>query len=106
MLLTENAVKKLKEISDSEGVGHYRVRFKVIGGGCAGMTHDMEFCENPGESDVVESQNGIDIIVDGISFQYLESCTVDYEETDLGGGFRFKSEDIKGTCGCGNSYRY
>jgi iron-sulfur cluster insertion protein len=106
MLLTEAALKKIKEISDSEGIGHLSVRFKVIGGGCAGMTHDMEFCESTHDSDVLLNQEDIRLIIDPISMQYLENCIVDYEETNLGGGFRFKSPDIKGTCGCGNSYSY
>lgn len=70
------------------------------------MTHDMEFCESQQDSDVLLNQEDIQLIIDPISMQYLENCTVDYEENNMGGGFRFKSPDIKRTCGCGNSYSY
>jgi len=69
--ITDLAVAKLKEISESEGIGYNSVRVKVKGGGCAGMTHDMYFDDVPLDLDEVIQINDIQIIIDQVSFQYL-----------------------------------
>lgn len=104
--LTKNAIDKLKEIADESNINHLSIRVKVIGGGCAGMSHDMEFDNSPKESDEVIEQDGITVLCDILSFQYMENVSIDYMETVMGDGFKFTSPDIKSTCGCGNSVGY
>jgi iron-sulfur cluster assembly protein len=104
--LTEKAAKQVKEISDGEGIGHYVVRAKVLGGGCHGMTHDLSFDDKISETDETFELDGVKLIVDMMSLQYLENACVDYVESTFGGGFKFTSPDIKGSCGCGKSVSY
>lgn len=104
--VTELAIAKIKEISESEGIGHYTVRVSVKGGGCAGMTHDMVFEEKILDTDEVIEIEGIKVIIDQISFQYLENITIDYIDSLISAGFKFTSPDIKGSCGCGHSVSY
>lgn len=106
MKLTERAIAKAKEISDAEGIGHYTIRVSVKGGGCSGMVHDMEFNNQVSDLDEVIEIDGVKLIVDPLSYQYLENTTIDYLDSPLGGGFKFTSPDIKSTCGCGNSVSY
>src|SRR5277367_474061 len=103
--LTEKAAKMIEETSNSEGIGHYIIRVRVIGGGCAGFTNDMYFDDTITDMDEVSELDGIKVVCDPLSFQYLDSAVIDYVESPLGsGGFKFSNPNIKGSCGCGSSF--
>ena len=104
--ITQEAVAKLKELSEAEDIGHTKVRVKVLGGGCHGMVHDMSFDDVISDFDEVVEIDNISVIIDQMSFQYLENIAIDYSESLMGGGFTFASPDIKGSCGCGRSVSY
>jgi iron-sulfur cluster assembly accessory protein len=104
--LTKRAVAKVKEISESEGIGHFNVRASVKGGGCAGMVNDLSFEEIISDSDEIVENDGVKLIIDQISLQYLENAEIDYIDSPFSGGFKFLSPDIKGSCGCGHSVSY
>jgi iron-sulfur cluster insertion protein len=106
MIITEKASAKIKEISESEGIGHTSVRVKVIGGGCSGFSFDMVYDDQPEELDEVEMIDGITIVIDPLSFQYVEGITMDYKTSALGSGFTFEGGKISGHCGCGNSVSF
>lgn len=101
--LTETAVKKLKEMSEEMEIGHLTIRIALKGGGCAGFTRDMMFDDITNEMDEITEQDGIKIVVDSMSAQYLEGTVIDYVEEMLQSGFRFNSPLAKGSCGCGSS---
>lgn len=104
--LTEKAAKQIVEISEAEGIGHLIVRVKVIGGGCAGFTNDMVFDDQVGEMDEVFELDGVKVVCDPLSFQYLDETTIDWVESPYGSGFKFLNPNVKGTCGCGSSVSY
>ena len=104
--ITDTAVAKLKEISESDGVGHYSVRVKVLGGGCAGMTNDINFDDQPSDLDEIIEKDGIKILVDPLSVQYLDGTTIDYIEGLISSGFKFLNPNVKSSCGCGQSQSY
>ena len=108
--ITKEAAAKVKEISDSEGIGHYSVRVKVQGGGCAGFTYDMFYDDKTSDMDEVVEFKDIDpdikLVIDPISFQYLEETTIDWLESAFGGGFKFNNPNVTGSCGCGNSVTF
>lgn len=102
--LTTLAVAKVKEISEAEGIGHYNVRVGVKGGGCAGYMTDLSFDDQMTETDEIIEQDGVKIIIDMISIQYLEGTTIDYLEGLVQSGFTFKNPNAQSTCGCGKSW--
>ena len=104
--ITEKAAKKVKEIADDEEIGHYCIRVKCIGGGCMSMTHDISFDDQIKANDEVVLFDDIKIIVDELSYQYLENLVINYSETTMGGGFTFGGPNIKKVCGCGSSVQY
>ncbi len=108
--LTELAAKKIIEISEAEGIGHQTVRVKVIGGGCAGFSHDMGFEDNVTEMDevieVTDFYGTIKIVVDPLSFQYLDETTIDWLDGPIGAGFKFLNPNVTGSCGCGSSVKF
>jgi len=102
--VTDKAVEKIKEISESEGIGHLNIRLKVIGGGCAGFSYDMFYEDNPTPLDETEEIKGVTIVVDPLSYQYLDGVEIDYVDRDFGSGFKFINPNVKSTCGCGSSF--
>jgi iron-sulfur cluster insertion protein len=106
MIITEKASAKIREISESEGIGHTSVRIKILGSGCAGFSFDMEFDDHPSELDEVEVVGEITVIIDPLSFQYIEGITMDYKTSALGSGFAFEGGKVSSKCGCGNSYGF
>jgi iron-sulfur cluster insertion protein len=106
IMLTERAANKVREIAEAEGLKP-SVRLKLIGGGCASFTRDIYFDTEIRELDEVFEQDGVQVIVDGFSFQYLDEIVLEYLETDMESGFKFLN-DIKATssCGCGKSISY
>lgn len=108
--VTEKAALKIKEISDSEGIGHYNIRVRVVGGGCAGFTYDMYYEDKIGEMDetidITDYYGTIKVVVDPLSFQYLEEVTIDYLDSQFGAGFKFLNPAVTGSCGCGSSVSF
>lgn len=102
--VTDKAVLKIKEISEAEGIGHFRVRLRVIGGGCAGFSYDLYYEEMPTDLDEIVDVNGVTIVVDPLSFQYLDGVEVDYAEKSMSEGFTFNNPNVGATCGCGSSF--
>ena len=102
--ITEKAVGKLKEMSEEYETGHLTVRLKVVGAGCAGFSYDMMFDDIVSESDETLEQDGIKVVIDPVSFQYLENVTIDYVDGLMGAGFKFLNPDVKASCGCGSSF--
>jgi iron-sulfur cluster insertion protein len=104
--ITDEAVIKVKEISEAEGIGHTKVRIKVVGGGCAGFSYDMEYDDKVGELDEIVEKDGVTVLIDPMSYQYLENVTVDYVTGLMGAGFKFINPDVKGSCGCQKSFDF
>jgi len=102
--LTERAIAKVKEFAESEGIGYSSIRVSVKGGGCAGFSYDMEFSDQSTDLDEVLVLDGVTVLVDPVSFQYLENVEIDFLDGPLGAGFKFNNPDVKATCGCGSSF--
>lgn len=108
--ITEKAALKVIEIADSEGIGHYNVRIRIVGGGCAGFTYDMYYEDKISEMDevvdVADHWGAIKIVIDPLSLQYLEQTTVDWQDSPFGAGFKFLNPAVTGSCGCGSSVSF
>jgi len=104
--ITSEAVIKIKEIAEAEGIEHTIVRAKCLGGGCAGFQFDLSFDDQIGEMDEVFEQDGVKLICDSISLQYLDESSIDYVEGLMGAGFKFNVPRAKGSCGCHKSFDF
>lgn len=108
--LTEVAAKKIVEISEAEGIGHTTIRVKILGGGCAGFSYDMQFDDTISDMDevfeITDHWGTAKIVVDQISFQYLDEATIDWVDGLIGAGFKFINPKATGSCGCGNSVSF
>lgn len=104
--LTEQAIEKAKEILESEKIEVPNIRVRVIGGGCAGFQHDMYFDDIP-PTDLDETFNcdGILIVCDPLSFQYLDGAEISWVDSITSQGFQFNNPNITSSCGCGSSFK-
>ena len=101
--VTGNAAAEVKSLlARPENAGKH-MRFYVEQGGCSGMQYGMVFDERR-EGDLVSEQNGVGILVDPISAQYLRGTVVDFSDALTGGGFKISNPNAKQSCGCGKSF--
>lgn len=102
--LSENAVKKIKQVQADDNKAGYALRVSVAGGGCSGMSYKLDFTNEFGEKDKVFEQNDVKVVVDGKSLLYLTGLELDFEGGLNGKGFVFQNPNAKKSCGCGNSF--
>ncbi|MDI9636746.1 iron-sulfur cluster assembly accessory protein [Kamptonema cortianum] len=104
--LTERASSELKDLMESQDKIGAALRVWVSGGGCSGLTYGMALDDGaPEEGDNVYDQDGIKIMIDGLSLQYMDGSTVDYVDDLNGGGFKIENPNAVGGCGCGSSFK-
>lgn len=102
--ITELAANKIKEVVDEEGNPNLKLRMFVQGGGCSGFSYGFTLDELTNEDDMQIDSFGITVLVDSISFQYVQGATVDYKEDIEGSQFTIKNPNATTTCGCGSSF--
>ncbi len=103
--LTEKAVAMVKAAMQRESLGpDYALRVGVVGGGCSGFSYTMSFDNQPKPDDSVAEIDGIRILVDAASVEYLTGTTLDYVAGLHGAGFKFENPKAERTCGCGSSF--
>lgn len=102
--LTSSAVAHLKDlISEKGGPAGTGLRLRVEKGGCAGMQYVMGLDESR-SGDKVETQDGVSIIVDHESLEYLRGCQIDYVDSLTDAGFKLTNPNAARSCGCGTSF--
>src|ERR1700691_124595 len=105
LVLTPQAIVKVREIMATQDPLPAGLRVGVVGGGCSGFQYSMAFENQPGMMDKVLTFEDLKVFVDATSLMYLNGCTVDYVETLEAAGFKFENPQVKSTCGCGSSFQ-
>ena len=104
IIVTQKAVKRLKAVMQADGKDGYFLRMSVEGGGCSGMTYNMDFEKSKKEFDKIFKSNGLNVLCDLKSWLYLKDVEIDYSDDLLNGGFKIKNPNAERTCGCGTSF--
>lgn len=104
MIFTDSAADKVRSLIADEGNDQLKLRVYVTGGGCSGFQYGFKFDENINEGDTAIEHNGVTMVVDPLSFQYLAGAEVDYVEGLQGAQFVIKNPNATTTCGCGSSF--
>ena len=103
--LTPRAVEMVKSLRAKEGLPDtHALRVSVVGGGCSGFSYQMSFDEQPREDDQILQYDGVHVLVDPTSAQYLGGTEIDFVSSLHGGGFKFSNPKATHTCGCGSSF--
>lgn len=101
---TDNAAVKVKELIEEEGNNNLNLRVFVSGGGCSGFQYGFTFDESISDDDTVIEKQGVKLLIDPMSFQYLIGAEIDYQENIEGARFVIKNPGANNTCGCGSSF--
>jgi iron-sulfur cluster assembly accessory protein len=102
--LTHNAVEEIKSLlTKSENAGK-NLRLYIEEGGCSGMQYGMVFDEKR-DGDLVSAQDGVSVLIDPISANYLRGAVVDFSDSMTAGGFKITNPNAKQSCGCGKSFQ-
>ena len=102
--MAPGAVAKIKELIAEENNPNLKLRMFVSGGGCSGMQYGFTFEEEVNEDDFNLEFDGIHLLIDSMSSQYLHGAEVDYTESLQGSQFSIKNPNAQTTCGCGSSF--
>ena len=101
---TDNAANKVKSLINEEGNDALKLRVFVTGGGCSGFQYGFTFDEETNEDDTAMQKNGVTLLIDPMSYQYLIGAEIDYQEDLEGSQFVIKNPNATSTCGCGSSF--
>ena len=102
--ITDSARDKIQDILAEENNPNLKLRMFVQGGGCSGFSYGFTLDEEQNEDDFEIPHDGISILIDAMSMQYVQGATVDYEETLMGSNFKIQNPQAVSTCGCGSSF--
>ena len=104
LLFTDAAAAKVRALIEEEKNPALMLRVFVSGGGCSGFQYGFTFEESAGEDDMRVEKNGVTLLIDPLSLQYLTGAEIDYQEGLNGAQFVIKNPNAKTTCGCGSSF--
>ena len=101
---TDNAASKVSELIAEENNPDLKLRVYVTGGGCSGFQYGFTFDEEVNEDDTQVIKNGVTVLVDSMSIQYLSGAEIDYKDDLSGSQFVIRNPTASTTCGCGSSF--
>ncbi len=104
LVFTSAAAKKVADLIAEEGNPDLMLRIYVQGGGCSGFQYGFTFDEQINEGDEVVETDGVKLLIDPMSIQYLMGAEVDYTEGLQGAQFVIRNPNATTTCGCGSSF--
>jgi len=101
--LTENATRHIKALVTDQDVKGKPLRIYVEAGGCSGMQYGMAFDDKKADDEVVR-QDGVEVVIDPMSANFLKDSVIDYTDSLQGSGFQIKNPNAHSSCGCGRSF--
>ena len=104
LVFTDSAADKVRDLLIDEGNPDLKLRVFVQGGGCSGFQYGFTFDEEVSDDDTRINKNGVTLLVDPMSFQYLFGAEIDYKEDIEGSQFVIRNPNASTTCGCGSSF--
>ncbi len=102
--LTPAALKRVKELIETQKLDNAFLRMGVKGGGCSGLSYNLEFDTELGKFDKQFDVDGVKVVVDAKSYLYLNGSALDWVAQGLTSGFTFVNPNAKSSCGCGTSF--
>jgi iron-sulfur cluster insertion protein len=101
---TDSAAQKVMQLITEEANPELKLRVYISGGGCSGFQYGFTFDENRAADDFAIDKDGVTLLVDPLSMQYLAGAEVDYTENLQGAQFVIRNPNAATTCGCGSSF--
>ena len=104
IIFSDSAAKKVGSLIAEEGNDNLKLRVYISGGGCSGFQYGFTFDEEVAEDDTQVENDGVTVLVDSMSIQYLNGAEIDYKEDLSGAQFVIRNPNASTTCGCGSSF--
>lgn len=104
IVFTDSAAEKVAQLIEEEGNPDLKLRVFVQGGGCSGFQYGFTFDEIVNDDDTTMEKNGVQLLIDSMSYQYLVGAEIDYKDDLEGAQFVIKNPNATSTCGCGSSF--
>jgi len=104
LVFSDSAANKVKSLIEEENNEALKLRVFITGGGCSGFQYGFTFDEEINEGDSIVEKNGVTLLIDPMSFQYLVGAEIDYSEGIEGAQFVIRNPNATTTCGCGSSF--
>ena len=101
---TNAAASKVSKLISQEGNPELKLRVYITGGGCSGFQYGFTFDEALQDGDIEIIKQGVSLLIDPMSGQYLKGAEIDYKEDLSGSQFIIKNPNASTTCGCGSSF--
>ncbi|MDH3695357.1 MAG: iron-sulfur cluster insertion protein ErpA [Gammaproteobacteria bacterium] len=101
---TDSAASRVRELIAQKDNPDLMLRVYVQGGGCSGFQYGFQFDESQNDDDMSIEKDGVTLLVDSISFQYLMGAEVDFKDDLQGTRFTVSNPNASTTCGCGSSF--
>jgi iron-sulfur cluster assembly protein len=102
--VTEAAGQKVLELRSREGKENARLRLFVKSGGCSGFSYGLAFDDRLADDDRVEDHDGVPVVIDKFSAQYVDGAEIDYVDSLMGSGFAINNPNAVSSCACGSSF--
>jgi len=104
LIFSDSAANKVKSLIEEEDNEALKLRVFITGGGCSGFQYGFTFDEEANDGDTMVEKNGVTLLIDPMSFQYLVGAEIDYSEGIEGAQFVIRNPNATTTCGCGSSF--
>jgi iron-sulfur cluster insertion protein len=104
VVFTDAAAVKVRSLIEEEGDDALMLRVFISGGGCSGFQYGFTFDQKLEHGDTVVEKNGVKLLIDPMSVQYLMGAEIDYTEGLEGAQFVIRNPNATTTCGCGSSF--
>jgi len=104
LVFTDSAASKVSQLIAEEANPNLKLRVFISGGGCSGFQYGFTFDENLEDGDTRVQNQGVELLVDPMSIQYLAGAEIDYKDDLEGARFVIRNPNAQTTCGCGSSF--
>jgi|SRR5690606_38642355 iron-sulfur cluster insertion protein len=102
--VTAAAARRIRKVAEAEGNPGLGLRISVSGGGCSGFQYGFTLDDAETADDVVIVRDGVRVLIDTISLEYIRGAEIDFVEDLSGAGFQIRNPQAASSCGCGNSF--
>ena len=102
-LVTDAAAKRIAAIAAADGKAPW-FRISVDGGGCSGFQYKFDLADARTPDDLVYRRDGVEILIDSVSIDFVKNAQLDYVENLMGSFFQVSNPNAKTSCGCGTSF--
>ena len=102
--VSANAAQRIAAIIRQDGNPGLKLRIAVSGGGCSGFQYGYSLESQQNDEDLVVERDGVAVLIDPVSLEYLRGAEIDFVEDLVGASFQIKNPNATSSCGCGTSF--